>query len=147
MFLGDAPPARRDCADLSDALADIGLELTPTAQRLAAFQRSSLSIFQPLGGLGLLGTAGLVVLRNTPERRDAPATAHALGFADRAVQRAVWLGAGVLAASIAMIERGDGRCSSARPRCSLGRRDQRCLLGVAGRLALRGGLLERLRAD
>ena len=60
---------------MSRALQDVGLELTPATQRLAAFnavQNTYLNTFQVLGGLGLLlGSAGLgvVVLRNVLERR------------------------------------------------------------------------------
>ncbi|MEC8251825.1 MAG: FtsX-like permease family protein, partial [Planctomycetota bacterium] len=169
MFLVDAPSARRDAvrADLSDALSDIGLELTPTEERLAAFQtiqNTYLSIFQLLGGLGLLlGTAGLgvVVLRNTLERRGELATAHALGFADRAVQRMVWiehalllgagLVAGVLAAGVAMIPSwSEGRVTSVSASALLVGAlavSGAFWVWAAGRLALRGGLLERLRAD
>jgi len=96
MFLIDTPPDK--AADvsktLSRALQDIGIELTPTWQRLALFNRvenTYLSIFQMLGGLGLiLGSVGLgmVVLRNVLERRGELALLRALGFRLRSLQ---WL--------------------------------------------------------
>lgn len=169
MFLIDAPEQRVEAvtADLSDALADIGLELTPTAQRLAAFQsvqNTYLSIFQLLGGLGLLlGTAGLgvVVLRNALERRSELAVARAVGFSDSEVRRLVWhehvlllalgLGAGVAAAALAMMPAlRDARSVALMPSIAL-------TLGLAlsgafwvwlaSRLATRGPLLERLRGE
>jgi len=71
------------------ALSHFGLELTPSAQRLAEFnavENSYLRIFGVLGGLGvLLGTAGLgiVVLRNALERRNELAILQAVGFGRR----------------------------------------------------------------
>ena len=79
--------SRRHCATtLTKSLSDVGLELQPTAERLDAFhavQNTYLSIFQLLGALGLLlGSVGLglVVLRNTQERRGELALLSALGF-------------------------------------------------------------------
>ena len=72
-------------------LADVGLELTPASDRLAAFyavQNTYLSIFQALGGLGLLlGSValGVVVLRNVLERRSELALLRAVGFTRRKV--------------------------------------------------------------
>ncbi|MEM7307805.1 MAG: FtsX-like permease family protein [Planctomycetota bacterium] len=96
LFLVDAPAERADdvAQALGRGLRDVGLELTPTAERLEAFhavQNTYLAIFQVLGGLGLLlGSAGLavVVLRNALERRAELAALRALGFAPRAVR---WL--------------------------------------------------------
>ena len=120
MFLIDAPADRADvvAAVLTRAFEDIGLELTSTRERLAAFQsvqNTYLSIFQLLGGLGLLlggGGLGVVVLRNALERRSELATLAAVGFAPAAIRRLVWtehglllalgLGAGVLAAVVAV---------------------------------------------
>jgi len=84
--------AARD--ELSRALADAGLELSPTIKRLAEFsvvENTYLSIFQALGGLGLLlGSVGLgvVVLRNVLERRSELALLRAVGFHRRSLH---WL--------------------------------------------------------
>jgi hypothetical protein len=94
MFLLDAPAARQDevAASLMRALEDVGLELVPTTVRLAEFQsvqNTYLSIFQILGGLGLLlGSAGLgvVVLRNVLERRSELALLSAVGYRPRQVR-------------------------------------------------------------
>jgi hypothetical protein len=96
MFLIDAPSnqAGRVSAALSRALQDMGLELTPAARRLDAYnavQNTYLSTFQVLGGLGLLlGSAGLgiVVLRNVQERRGELALLLAVGFRKSALH---WL--------------------------------------------------------
>src|SRR5947207_2793349 len=96
MFLIDTPLKNvNDIAEtLSRALRDAGLELTPTTQRLAAFnavQNTYLSTFQVLGGLGLLlGSVGLgvVVMRNVLERRSELALLIAVGFRPRALK---WL--------------------------------------------------------
>ena len=119
-FLIDAPIERRAAAAkaLSRGLEDAGLELTPTARRLAelnAVQNTYLSIFQALGGLGLLlGSAGLgvVVLRNVLERRSELALLRAVGFRKGALRWLVlaehWglvvlgLGCGVVAALAAV---------------------------------------------
>ena len=80
---------------MSRALQDVGLELTPAAERLNAFnavQNTYLGTFQILGGLGLLlGSAGLgvVVLRNVLERRGELGLLVAVGFRRRALQRLV----------------------------------------------------------
>jgi hypothetical protein len=72
--------------NLSTSLRNYGLTLTPTTERLAAFsavESTYLSIFQLLGGLGLiLGSVGLglVVLRNVLERRGELAMLRAVGF-------------------------------------------------------------------
>ena len=96
-FLLDAPSnsVAQVSRDLSRAMEDVGLELTPTAQRLAAFnavQNTYLGTFQVLGGLGLLlGSAGLgvVVLRNVLERRGELGVLVAVGFRRRMLQRLV----------------------------------------------------------
>jgi predicted lysophospholipase L1 biosynthesis ABC-type transport system permease subunit len=87
-FLIDAPREKIAAVreHLSRQLADRGLELTPAGQRLAEFQaveNTYLSIFQALGGLGLLlGSAGLaiVVARNVLERRREFGLLEAVGF-------------------------------------------------------------------
>jgi ABC-type antimicrobial peptide transport system permease subunit len=124
MFLIDAPSNDRAAVDkisaaLSRALQDVGLELTPTTQRLAAFnavQNTYLNTFQVLGGLGLLlGSAGLgvVVLRNVLERRGELGLLQAVGFRRRALQwlvlsehgglLALGLGVGIVAALAAIL--------------------------------------------
>ncbi len=120
MFLIDAPSnsVAAVAATLTRALQDVGLELTPAAQRLAAFnavQNTYLNTFQVLGGIGLLlGSAGLgvVVLRNVLERRGELALLQAVGFRRRALQwlvlsehaalLALGLGIGVVAALVAI---------------------------------------------
>ena len=97
MFLMDAPSnaVSQVSATLSRALQDTGLELTPAAERLNAFnavQNTYLGTFQILGGLGLLlGSAGLgvVVLRNVLERRGELGLLVAVGFRRRLLQRLV----------------------------------------------------------
>ncbi len=70
---------------LTRTLEDAGLALVPCVERLAAFnvvEHTYLSIFQALGGLGLLlGSVGLgvVVLRNVLERRGELALLRAVG--------------------------------------------------------------------
>jgi ABC-type antimicrobial peptide transport system permease subunit len=96
MFLFDTPSnhAAEISSLLTRALQDVGLELTPAAQRLNMFnavQNTYLNTFQILGGLGLLlGSAGLgvVVLRNLQERRGELALLLAVGFRKRTLH---WL--------------------------------------------------------
>lgn len=99
MYLIDAPSNSAAALDkvsgeLTRALRDVGLEATPAAERLAAFnavQNTYLNTFQILGGLGLLlGSAGLgaVVLRNVLERRGELGLLQAVGFRRRALR---WL--------------------------------------------------------
>jgi hypothetical protein len=93
MFLIDAPPERTAIVrkTLGNALQDQGLDLTPTPQRLASFhavENTYLSIFQLLGGLGLLlgcGGLAMVVLRNVLERRSELALLRAVGFSRRSL--------------------------------------------------------------
>jgi ABC-type antimicrobial peptide transport system permease subunit len=109
MFLIEAPGSRSNeiaarLASPTSALADVGLELTSTADRLASFnavQNTYLLIFQVLGGLGLLlGSVGLgmVVLRNALERRGELAITAAVGFPPRAVRMLVFGEHGLLLA-------------------------------------------------
>jgi ABC-type antimicrobial peptide transport system permease subunit len=96
MFLIDAPwkNAPEVSKTLSRSLRDVGLEITPTSQRLSEFntvQNTYLSIFQLLGGLALLlGSVGLgiVVMRNVMERRSELALLRAVGFEKRSLK---WL--------------------------------------------------------
>jgi hypothetical protein len=88
MLLVEATPERQPqvASAIENALADFGVDVTPTAVRLAEFHRvenTYLSTFQMLGGLGLLlGTVGLgaIMLRNIMERRRELALLRALGY-------------------------------------------------------------------
>ncbi|NLF16726.1 MAG: FtsX-like permease family protein, partial [Lentisphaerae bacterium] len=109
VLLVQSPPAQAAAAAawLLDGLADHGLELTPSRERLAAFaavENTYLAIFMALGGLGLvLGCFGLgaVVVRHVVERRGEMALLRALGFSRRAllaqvlVEHAALLSAGL----------------------------------------------------
>ncbi|MBL8900450.1 MAG: ABC transporter permease [Planctomycetes bacterium] len=90
-LLVDAPAERAEplARALERSFADLGLQVTESRARLAAFQRvqnTYLQVFQLLGFLGLLlGSAGLglVVLRNVLERRGELALLRALGWRAR----------------------------------------------------------------
>jgi hypothetical protein len=92
-LLLDVPPERVPFvrASWSRALEDRGLELLPVQERLAeldAVSNAYLSIFQILGGLGvLLGAVGVgvVAARNAVERRGELAVMMALGWRRRQV--------------------------------------------------------------
>ena len=87
-FLADAPLGQTgELTELLESrLADFGVDVASTAERLAGFHRveyTYLSTFQMLGGLGLvLGTLGLgaILLRNVLERRRELALLRALGY-------------------------------------------------------------------
>jgi len=87
-FLIESPKSEteRVSAVLENALRDFGFDVTSTHKKLADFQaveNTYLSVFQTLGGLGLLlGTIGLgiVLIRNAIERRGELATLRAFGF-------------------------------------------------------------------
>jgi len=169
-FLIDAPTNRvtEASATLSRAMQDMGLELTPAAQRLAQFnavQNTYLGTFQVLGGLGLLlGSVGLgiVVLRNVLERRGELAVLMAVGFRKRQVQRllliengallATGLGVGVIAAAVAVLPAVLSP-SAQLPVGSLAATLVAILLNgmlwtwLATRLAVRGDLLRALRNE
>ena len=170
MFLIDAPSnaVSQVSATLSRALQDVGLELTPAAQRLARFnavQNTYLGTFQVLGGLGLLlGSVGLgiVVLRNVLERRSELAVLLAVGFRARLVERlvliehgallALGLALGIAAAAVAVLP---ALLSPAAPLpyASLALTLGTVLINgalwtwVATRAALRGDLLAALRNE
>jgi ABC-type lipoprotein release transport system permease subunit len=113
-------------AALENRLADYGVDAVPTAERLARYFRvenTYLSMFQALGGLGLLlGTVGLgaVLLRNALERRKELALLRAVGYrqkhlswmvlAENALLLALGLGTGTACALVAIapavLERG-----------------------------------------
>ncbi|HTL55334.1 MAG TPA: FtsX-like permease family protein [Candidatus Limnocylindrales bacterium] len=121
MFLLDTPSnsVNQFSKTLTRALQDVGLELTPTVQRLNAFnavQNTYLGTFQILGGLGLLlGSAGLgvVVLRNVLERRGELGLLLAVGFrrkqllwlilSEHGALLGLGLGLGLLAAAVAVL--------------------------------------------
>ncbi len=98
MFFIDVPGNKVDrvVERLSDRLQDFGLELIPAKQRLAQFnavENTYLSIFQLLGGLGLiLGSIGfgLVVLRNMLERRGELAMLQAVGLDKKSLKKMVF---------------------------------------------------------
>jgi len=90
-FLADVPAGQSPAVTelLESRLSDFGVDVAPTAERLAGFHRveyTYLSTFQMLGGLGLvLGTLGLgaILLRNVLERRKELAVMRALGYRHR----------------------------------------------------------------
>ena len=108
-FLVDCPREKADAVreHLTRQLGDRGLELVSATKRLAEFnevENTYLSIFQVLGGLGmLLGSAGLgiVVARNVFERRREFGLLEAVGFTPRLLRALVfaehrWLIVGAL---------------------------------------------------
>lgn len=98
LFLIECPLEKAEIirAHLTKQLGDRGLELISTAQRLAEFntvENTYLSIFQILGGLGmLLGSAGLgiVVARNVLERRSEFGLLEAVGFTPKQLRSLVF---------------------------------------------------------
>jgi ABC-type antimicrobial peptide transport system permease subunit len=114
-FLIQTPPGQEAEVKtiLETALADRGLDVSASSQRLAqylAVENTYLSTFQALGGLGLLlGTLGLavVLLRSVWERRGELALLRALGFRQRALgwlvlaENAFLLGLGLLIGAVA----------------------------------------------
>ncbi len=170
VFLIDAPPERTDAVaqELSSALRDYGLMLTPTKERLAAFsavENAYLSIFAVLGSLGLaLGSIGLglVVLRNMLERRGELSMLRATGFDKKRLKRMIFyehwslmvagLGCGVTAAVVAVIPALQSRGGQVP---FVGLLVTVAAIGLsgavwvwlAGTLALRGGLLDALRHE
>jgi len=169
-FLIDAPADKADAVtqDLSSGLKDYGLLLTPTKERLAAFdavENTYLSIFAVLGDLGLvLGSIGLglVVLRNMLERRGELSMLRAVGFGKRQLKRMVFyehwglmlagLGCGVISAVVAVIPALQSRSGQVPLAGLLVMVAAIGLSGaawvwIAGTLALRGGLLDALRHE
>lgn len=170
MFLIDTPSDSEEQTSqaLMRGLEDWGMEVGSASGRLAQFnvvQNTYLSIFQALGGLGmLLGSIGLgiVVLRNILERRGELALLRAVGFPSATINRMLmtehWgllmLGVlcGVVAAVVAVFPAL--RTPGAQiPWLSLGI----TLLAIAGsgvlwiglsaRAAMRGTLLNALRDE
>jgi putative ABC transport system permease protein len=170
LFLIECPPAKvKEVQEhLSQQLGDRGLEIIPTAARLAEFnavENTYLSIFQILGGLGLLlGSAGLgiVVARNVLERRREFGLLEAVGFTPGQLRSLVFaehrwlivfsLGIGALSALIAvwpnLSQRGGGFPWMHAAVLLVGM----AVLGVfwtwlATRISLRGSLLSALRDE
>lgn len=170
MFLIDCPPDRAAAVrqHLSEQLSDRGAEVVPTAQRLAEFnavENTYLSIFQVLGGLGLLlGSAGLgiVVARNVLERRREFGLLEAVGFTPRQARSLVFsehrwlivfaLGIGAISALVAvwpnLAQKGGGFPWMQSALLLLGM----AALGafwtwLATRLSFRGSLLGSLREE
>ncbi|PYV18894.1 MAG: hypothetical protein DMG07_03010 [Acidobacteria bacterium] len=120
-LLVDAPAERAAevTRALEEGLADFGLDVGSTRERLAAYHRvenTYLSTFQSLGGLGLvLGTVGMgaVLARNVMERRSELALLRAVGYSRRTLSVmvvaenllliALGLGTGVACAAVAIL--------------------------------------------
>ncbi len=167
-FLIDAPVGKENSLreELTHGLQDFGFEVTPAAGRLALFQNvenTYLSIFQALGGLGLLlGSAGLgvVVLRNVLERRGELALLRAVGWQQNALQRLIFvehavlaligLGIGIATGFIAIVP---SLKQAQAPISSLGLTMGIIALSAlfwtygATKVALRGDLMEALRNE
>ena len=169
-FLVDAPAASQEkvASALSRALRDFGLELTPTAQRLANFnevQNTYLLTFQMLGGLGLLlgsGGLGIVVARNVWERRGELALLQAVGFRPGALRWLVLIEHAALLATGLFIGAGSALIAVLPTLLSPGAEISYVSLGaslltvlgsgllwtwLAACASLRGRLLESLRND
>ncbi|MCK4629382.1 MAG: ABC transporter permease, partial [Sedimentisphaerales bacterium] len=97
MFLIDCPTENSNKVSqaLSDRLTEKALDVHTTVQKLGSFnavQNTYLSIFQLLGGLGLiLGSVGLgvVLMRNVLERRGEFAMLRAIGFDKKTLKRLI----------------------------------------------------------
>jgi len=179
-FLVDCPQKSGEPADkyltrkidvrdhLTKQLGDRGLELTPAVKRLAEFnevENTYLSIFQVLGGLGmLLGSAGLgiVVARNVFERRREFGLLEAVGFTPQTLRRLVFaehrwlivgaLGIGAVSALTAVWPRLSAQAAHFPWRGILTLLVGMALLGafwawLATRLALRRSQLAALRTE
>jgi putative ABC transport system permease protein len=174
LFLVDAPAVRslddaRAVAGLVEReFQPFGVDATVTSERLASFhqvENTYLSTFQALGGLGLLlGTIGLatVMFRNVLERRRELGLLRAVGYdtrrmtlmivAEATFVLGVGMVAGIASAAIAIAPAWLGR-GGAMPGTGL----VLLLAAVAGagvvssmiatRAALRGRILEALRAE
>ncbi len=169
-MLVDTPPDRADdvAALLSEKLSDVGLSATTTVGRMEMFGQVTntyLTIFQILGGLGLLlGSVGLavVVLRNVMERRGELAVMRAVGLsrgklrgmvlAEHALLLAVGLVLGVVSALVAVAPALSGAAGRI-PVTSMVLLLAGVLVGgllwvvLATRAAVRGSLLAALRNE
>lgn len=98
----DASSAEETRSVLQEVLVDEGVTITPTQDRLASYntvQNTYLSVFQALGGLGVvLGALGLGVIaaRNLLERRPELALLLAVGLSRRRVLAIVAIEHGLL---------------------------------------------------
>jgi putative ABC transport system permease protein len=169
-FLVDCPREKADALreHLTRQLGDRGLELVPAVKRLAEFnevENTYLSIFQVLGGLGmLLGSAGLgiVVARNVFERRREFGLLEAVGFTPQMLRRLVFaehrwlivgaLGIGAVSALTAVWPRLSAQAAHFPWRGILTLLAGMALLGafwawLATRLALRRSQLAALRTE
>ena len=98
-FLIDVPGSKAGEVTLSleRTLSDYGFDVTPTGEKLAAYQaveNTYLSVFQTLGGLGLLlGTfgLGLILFRNALERKGELAVMRAFGYRQQVIARLLLL--------------------------------------------------------
>lgn len=98
-FLLDVPndKAGEVGQSLERTLSDYGFDVTPAAEKLAAYQaveNTYLSVFQTLGGLGLLlGTFGLgiILFRNALERKGELAVMRAFGYRRQLIARLLLL--------------------------------------------------------
>jgi ABC-type antimicrobial peptide transport system permease subunit len=167
LLLVDPPPADAGQTSrlLTRAMSDVGAAVTPTTDRLAAYnavQNTYLAIFQALGGLGVvLGTCGLgiVVMRNVLERRRELAMMRAMGYRRPRLRRLVMtehvllltigavVGTGAALVAVVPVWRG----ASAQTPTALTILGV-CVLGllsvwIASRIALRGNLQAALRHE
>ena len=153
---------------LSFGLKDFGLDLMPAAQRLAEFssvENTYLSIFQMLGGLGLiLGSVGLglVVLRNVLDRRGELAMLRAVGFDKITLRKMIFhehsglmlggLACGVVAALVAVgpaLKSPGAQAASFSLVLTIGAIGISGMLWIwiAANLALGGEMLDALRSE
>lgn len=170
MLLIDCPQQKIDVVTdkLSFGLKDFGLDLVPASQRLAEFssvENTYLSIFQLLGGLGLiLGSVGLglVVLRNVLDRRGELAMLRAVGFDKITLRKMIFhehnalmlggLACGIVAALVAVgpaLKSPGARAVSFSLALTIG------AIGISGMIwiwiaanfVLSGGMLNALRSE
>jgi putative ABC transport system permease protein len=172
-LIEDPAVTNREQADalagtLERELAPFGFDAVGTAERLDSFHRvenTYLSTFQALGGLGLLlGTIGLsaIMFRNVLERRRELALLRAVGYDARHVsivivaEAALLLGAGLISgavcAALAIAPAWLGRGGALPGRGLVLLLAAVAVAGlvssvVAARAALRGNMLEALRAE
>jgi putative ABC transport system permease protein len=170
MLLIDCPQKKIDAVTdkLSFGLKDFGLDLMPAAQRLAEFnavENTYLSIFQLLGGFGLiLGSVGLglVVMRNVLDRRGELAMLRAVGFDKMTLRKMIFhehsglmlggLACGVIAALVAV---GPALKSPGAQAASFSLILTIIAIGISGmiwiwiaaKLALSGEMLDALRNE